>query len=121
MQILSWFRNRRARKTITAAGRVIPVEIGELVTNEKEIIGVDLATFKTEDEAWDPLAQELMVTGPRELFEQMGIDDEVVPHEEFDDAIVRDRMWAEEEKRRAEEEAHRIPASWLVQSEEARA
>lgn len=121
MQILSWFPNRRARKTITATGRVIPVQIEEMVTNEGNIIGVDLVTVKTEDEAWDALSQGLMVTGPRELFEQMGIDDEVVPHEEFVDAIVSDRMWAEDEKRRAEEEAHRIPASWLVRPEEARA
>ena len=112
MQILSWFRNLRPRKTITAAGRVLPVEIEEMVTNEGEIIEVDLVTVKTEDEVWHALDQGLMVTGPRELFEQLGIDT---------DGIVSDRMWAEEEKRRAEEEAHRIPASWLVQSEEARA
>ena len=121
MQILSWFRNRRARKTITAAGRVLPVEIEEMVTNEGETIEVDLVTVKNEDEAWDALAQGMMVTGPRELFEQMGIDDEAVTHEEFVDGIVSDRMWAEEEKRRVEEEAQQIPASWLVQPEEARA
>ena len=61
-----------------------------------------------------------MVTGPRELIEQLGIDDEL-SYDESVDAIVSDRMWGEEEKRRAEKEAHRIPASWLVRPEKAHA
>ena len=60
------------------------------------------------------------MTVPRELAPALKIDDEATP-EEFVDGILSDRMWAEEAKRRAEEEATRIPASWLVQSEEARA
>ena len=119
MEILSWFLNRRAKKIIIAAGRSIKVRIEEMET-EGEPIEVEFVDAETENEAWDAMGQGFLVAIPPELAPMMGLDDEVT-HEEFVAGILSDRMWAEEEKRRAEEEATRVPASWLVQSEEVRA
>ena len=119
MQILSWFRNRRARKTIIAAGREIEVRIEEMEA-EGQTIEVEFVDAETEDEAWDAMDQGFAVTVPPELVPVMCLDDEV-SHEEFVDGILSDRMWAEEEKRRAIEEATRVHGLVSGAAKEARA
>lgn len=112
MEILSWFLSRRARKTTIAAGRSIKVRIEEMEAGG-ETIEVEFVDAETEDEAWDAMDQGFLVTIPPELVPVLEIDGEAT-HEEFVDGILSDRMWAEEE-------ATRIPASGVVQSEEDRA
>lgn len=119
MQILSWFLNRKPRKTIIVAGRKRRVRIEKMEAGSQSV-EFEVVDAKTVDEAWDAMDQGYAASIPRKLAPAMMIDDELTPEESVD-AILSDQMWAEEEKRRIIEAATRVHGLVSGAAKEARA